>query len=129
MRKSLIFAAAAAVTGLILAASLSLGSWAFHRRQTLLHMERLQRAIAKKPTGPELEAALAAEGGQLVGQASSPEELWAVAARWAPGEEKAVVTQGSRFARTRVVVVSGMVYFLYFDAEDHLRDFQLKPLR
>jgi hypothetical protein len=129
MRKALIFAAAAVVTAAILATALSLGSWAFHRRQTGLHVDRLKNALAKHPTGPQLEAALAAEGGRLVDQAASPEELRRVAERWAPGEEGTVVAQGSRFARTRVVVVGGMVYFLYFDAEDHLRDFQLRPMK
>jgi hypothetical protein len=75
-----------------------------------------------------VEAALVAEGGRLVGRATSAEELRLLATHWAPGEQEAVVAQGTRAKRTRVVVVSGMVYFLYFDAEDQLRDFQLRPV-
>jgi hypothetical protein len=125
--RALVFAAAVPITVGILALALTLGSWAFHHRQATLHHGRLQRLTEQHPSRTRVEAAILAEGGRLVDQAVSADELRALAARWAPGAEAAVVTTGSRFRTTRVAVVGGMVYFLFFDAQDELRDFAIKP--
>ena len=125
-RRAFVFVAAVPITVGILALSLALGSWAFQHRQATLHHGRLQRLTEQHPSRTRVEAALIAEGGRLVDQAASPPELKALAARWAPGSEAAVVATGSRFRTTRVAVVGGMVYFLFFDAHDELRDFAIR---
>lgn len=123
------FAGAVPITVGILALALALGSWAFQHREATLHHGRLQRLTEQHPSRPRVEAALVAEGGRLVDQAASPEELKVLAARWAPGPEAAVVATGARFSTTRVAVVGGMVYFLFFDAQDELRDFAIRRAR
>jgi hypothetical protein len=127
-RRVVVFVAAVPITVGILALALTLGSWAFQHRQATLHHGRLQRLTEQRPSRTRVEAALVAEGGRLVGQAGSPEELKALATRWAPGSEATVAASGARFPTTRVAVVGGMVYFLFFDPQDELRDFAISPV-
>jgi hypothetical protein len=126
-RRALVFVAAVPITVGILALALGLGSWAFGHRRATLHHGRLQRLTEQHPARTRVEAGILAEGGRLVDQASSSAELRVVAARWAPGSENAVITTGSRFRTTRVALVGGMVYFLFFDDKDELRDFAVMP--
>ena len=125
MKKPFVFGAAALITAAILALALALGSWAFNHREATLHHGRLQRLTEQHPAGPRVEAAILAEGGRLVGRARSGGELEALVARWAPGSEADIVSLGRRYPTTRVAVVGGMAYFLFFDGQDELRDFAL----
>jgi hypothetical protein len=102
---------------------LLLGSWAYNYRRLSLHEGRLTRLLEKHPTIAPVLAALRAEGGQLLDAPSGEPALRRAAARWAPGRAAEVVRKGSKWPQTRIVRVGDMIYFLYFDSDDVLRDF------
>jgi hypothetical protein len=57
------FLLAALATGVLCLLSLGLGNWAYSQRRLSLHRERLDRALAQKPTAAILAQALLAEPG------------------------------------------------------------------
>lgn len=115
--------AAFLVTSGILAAVLLLGSWAYNYRRLSLHEGRLTRLLQLHPTVDPVLEGLRAEGGQLLDSPSGAPALRQAAARWGSVRAAEVLRKGSRWPQTRVLLVGDMIYFLYFDAADVLRDF------
>jgi hypothetical protein len=123
--RGIVFLVAAVITGAILALAMALGSWAFNHRKATLHAGRLQRLTDQHPTGAQVEAALQAEGGRMIGEARQADEVRALIARVAPRVAGQVEAQARRYHRMRVALVDGMAYVLFFDEKDQLQDFLL----
>jgi hypothetical protein len=123
--RGIAFLVAAVITGAIVALALALGSWAFNHRKATLHAGRLQRFTVQHPTGAQVEAALQAEGGRMIGQAQQADEIRALIARVAPSVADQVAAQARRYHSTRVALVDDMAYVLFFDQKDQLQDFLL----
>ena len=115
--------AASLVTTGILFVVLLLGGWAYNYRRSSLHEGRLTRLLEKHPTVAPVLEGLRAEGGQLLGSPSGEPALRQAAARWGSARAAEVLRKGSKWPQTRVVRVGDMIYFLYFDSADVLRDF------
>ena len=111
------------VTTAILVVVLLLGSWAYNYRRLSLHQGRLARLREKHPTVEPVLEALRAEGGQLLESPVGEPALRRAAARWGSVRAAEVLQKGSKWPQTRVVRVGDMIYFLYFDSANVLRDF------
>lgn len=122
-RKAIFMAAGAVVSAAMLAAALWLGSWAFHTRQRSLHEGRLSRALAMHPTADRLTKGLEDEGSPLLASARGAAEVEVFAARWGGQRRQEILAKARLHASTRIHRSQGAVYFLYFDAEDVLRDY------
>lgn len=123
LRRGWIFAGALLATSLACYLAFWLGSWGFDYRRYSQHDRRLRRLVQQQPTLDRVVRGLADEGSPLV---ESPEGSIALekAARGLGGRKaEEVLDKGRRWPTTRVFVAGDMVYFLYFDGDEVLRDF------
>ena len=128
MKKLVIVAGSLGVTLALLAALLGLGGGAFERRQLNQHNLRLQRLLEKEPAAAAVTAGILDEPHtQLVASHAGPDELGTLLERWPAERRGAVLVKAHEWPRTVVFAVGPMVYFLYFDSDDIMRDFVCIP--
>jgi hypothetical protein len=126
-RKALVIVAGslggtAVVVGLVF----SLGAWAYHHRRWSLHDGRLRRLLAEHPSGDRVSRGILAEPGNWpIATPASDEDLRRLAAQWSPARADEVVARRGQWRTLRIFGVRDVVYFLYFDEEDKLRDYVL----
>jgi hypothetical protein len=123
LRRPAIFAGALLVSALAAYAALLLGAWGFDFRRYAQHEGRLRRLVQQQPSLDRVLRGLADEGSLLVEAPDSPETLAVVARRRAGPKVEEVLAKGARHAKTRVFRAGDMLYFLYFDGDDVLRDY------
>ena len=123
MSRFWILAGAFTVTAATLALALALGTWGFDFRRYSQHEGRLRRVLQQEPTMARLTAGLAEEGTVVLASPASPEEREkAVAAHG--GERAAEIREkAERWAHLTVYRASDMLYFVFFDDEQVMRDF------
>jgi hypothetical protein len=107
----------------IATAALFLGAWAFGYKRYSTHQTRLEHLVALRPTLAQVVQALEAEGSPLVAAPKNDEELRRVAAERGRAKGAEVLEKGRRWGRTRVFVANDMVYFIFFDEGEVMRDF------
>jgi hypothetical protein len=100
-----------------------LGAWAFGYKRYSAHQTRLARLVGHRPTLEQVVRALEDEGSPLVAAPASDDELRRVATERGRGKAAEVLEKGRRWPRTRVFVAQDMVYFIYFDEGEVMRDF------
>ena len=128
VRKLAIVGGSVGVTLALLAALLGLGGGALEQRQLNQHNLRLQRLLEKKPAAAAVTAGILGEPqAQLVASRASSDELDTLLERWPAERRGAVLVKAREWPRTEVFAVGPMVYFLYFDADDIMRDFVCIP--
>ncbi len=116
------------IAGSVLLASLGLylafllGSWALGVVPVLSHQGRLRRLVQQHPTLDRVTRGLEDEGSRLVAAPTNAEELRRVVVERGRDQGAAILDKGGRYPRTRVHVSGDMTYFLFFDAQDVLRD-------
>jgi hypothetical protein len=123
MKRFWILFGAFVVSAATLGVALMLGTWAFEYRRYSQHETRLERVMAQEPTMARLTEGLANEGTTIL---AAPET--------ARGVEIAIDTHGEAAADTlrqkarrwpslRVYRSADMIYFIFFDDDDIMRDF------
>ena len=123
MSRFVIVATSVAITVAVATLAFWLGAWAFGYRRYSTHQTRLQHLVVQRPTLARVVQGLHDEGSPLVASPASDEDLRRVAAERGRGKAAEVLEKGRRWPRTRVFVAGDMVYFIYFDDADVMRDF------
>ena len=117
------------IAGSILVASLALygafwlGAWAFDVRRFTTHSNRLRRLVEQHPSIDRVTRGLQDEGGRLVAAPATEEELKRVIAERGKDRGPEILEKARRYPKTRVHVAGDMVYFLFYDDDDVLRDY------
>jgi hypothetical protein len=123
MKRSAVLVSSALLTAALFGVAFWMGAAYFDIRRIGTHAGRLERLLQKTPTLEQVTAGLEDEGSPLVAAPEGPEGLRAAAARFGREKQAEVLAKGSRFPKVRVFRAADMIYFLYFDADDVLRDF------
>jgi len=123
LKRGWIFAGALLLTGLACALAFWLGAWSFDFRRYSQHEGRLRRLVLQEPTRDRVERGLADEGSPLIEAPEGPAALEKVARSLGGRKAGEVLTKGRRWPTTRVFRAGDMLYFLYFDRDDVLRDY------
>jgi hypothetical protein len=121
--KRAIIAAAAATSGVLLAATLWIGSWAYDARRLTLHDARLRKVLLQAPSAERLSRGLADEGSPLLFATRDQQEMRAAADRWGGRRAADIAGRAARFSAMRVHQVGDVTYFLFFDADGILKDY------
>ena len=99
-----------------------LGAWAIEVAPVLFHQARLRRLVQQHPRLDRVTRGLEDEGSRLVAAPSTEAERRRVVAEWGKDKAAVVLETASRYPRTRVHVSGDRAYFLFFDAQDVLRE-------
>ena len=118
-----IYAGALLVSVLACYLALWLGAWGFDYRRHSQHELRLRRLVQQEPTLDRVVRGLADDGSPLVASPDGLAALEKVAHELGGPKAEEVLAKGRRWPTTRVFAAGDMVYFLYFDRDDVLRDF------
>lgn len=108
------------VSGLVLA--LYLGTWGYNIRRFNMHEARLRGILVQQPTVYQVTEGLK-EKAPLVEVPESEEELLEVTQRWGRDRQSEILKKASRWKQVRVFAAGDMMYFIYFDHENIMRDF------
>jgi hypothetical protein len=117
------------IAGSIVLASLALygafwlGAWAFDVRRFTTHNSRLRRLVEQHPSMDRVTQGLQDEGSRLVAAPATEDELKRVVAERGKDRGPAILEKGRRYAKTRVHLAGDVVYFLFYDDKDVLRDY------
>jgi hypothetical protein len=117
-----VIAASVLLAGLGLGLAFWLGSWALDVAPVLFHQGRLRRLVQQHPRLDRATRALEEEGTRLVAAPESEEELRHEVADRGGDQGAVILEKAKRYPRTRIHVAGDMTYFLFFDAQDVLRD-------
>jgi Putative Flp pilus-assembly TadE/G-like len=128
-RKLWFVAGSVVATAVFAGVAFMLGAWAFDTRRALTHETRLQHLVDRSPALGQVVQGLEDEGSPLVAAPSGADELRAVVARHAHGRAAEALEKGRRWRTTRVFLAGDMVYFIYFDDADVMRDYLCVPAR
>lgn len=123
MKRLVVVLGSVGVTCLMVWLALTLGSWGFSYRQLSFHDGRLRRMVAQKPRLEQVVAGLQAEGFPLTAAPATQADLQRLADSLAPPYQADVLRKASQWPRTRAFSGQDIVYVLFFDAEDTLRDY------
>jgi hypothetical protein len=123
VNRYLVVAASLVIAVAIATAALFLGAWAFGYKRYSAHQTRLEHLLAHRPTLDQVVRALEDEGSHLVAAPANDDELRRVATERGRAKAAEVLEKGRRWPRTRIFVADDMVYFIYFDGNDVMRDF------
>ena len=126
-RKALVIAAGSlGGTAVLVGLVFSLGGWAYQHRRSSLHDGRLRRLVAEHPSESRVTRGVLAEPGNWpIATPASDEDLRRLAAQWSPARADEIVAKRRQRKTLRIFGVRDVVYFLYFDDEDKLRDYVL----
>ena len=109
-----------AAIGLVIA--LYLGTIGYDVRRTLLHEARLKGVLQEEPTLHQVTVGLE-EKAPLVASPESEKELQEWIARYGGQKKEEILDKGGQWPITRVFDAGDMIYFIYFDEEQIMRDF------
>jgi hypothetical protein len=113
-------------TAVLVGLVFSLGGWAYQHRRWSLHDGRLRRLVAEHPSESRVSRGVLAEPGNWpIATPASDEDLQRLAAQWSPARADEIVAKRRQLKTLRIFGVRDVVYFLYFDDEDKLRDYVL----
>lgn len=123
MSRFWILAGAFTVTTATLALALLAGSWAFDYRRYSLHEGRMQRALQQEPTIGQLTAGLEEEGASVLSAPENAEELDGAIAAHGGQRVGELRKKARRWGHLRVFRAADMLYFVFFDDAGVMRDF------
>lgn len=113
-------ASVVAVSGLVVA--LVLGTIGYDIRRSNMHEARLKGILVQTPTVYQVTEGLK-EKAPLMQIIESPEELEEALDRWVGPERSAIVEKAKRFPQLRIYAAGDMMYFIFFDAKNIMRDY------
>jgi hypothetical protein len=122
-RRLWIIGGSIAATTVLAGFAFFLGAWAFDTRRSLTHQTRLEHLVDRRPTLGQVVQALEDEGSRLVAAPSGEDDLRAVVLQRGRARAGEALEKGRRWRTTRVFLAGDMVYFIYFDDADVMRDF------
>jgi len=111
---------ALAAIGLVIA--LYLGTVGYDVRRVLLHEARLRGVLQEEPTLYQIVVGLE-EKAPLVGSPEREEELEEWIAQYGDQKKEEILEKGRQWPITRVFDAGDMIYFIYFDEKEIMRDF------
>jgi hypothetical protein len=117
----LLMSAGLVLTGIGLTAALIFGGYYYEYRRSVLHERRLRGILEQEPTLYQVTEGLR-EKAPLVASPGSVEELEKLASKW-PSKRDEIIEKGTRWPITRVYDAGDMIYFIYFDDKEIMRDF------
>ncbi len=112
----LAFAAAGLVIALILGVS------GYHVRRMTLHDGRLQGVLDQEPTLYQVVEDLK-EKAPLIAFPKGEEELAQWISKWGDQKRDEILTKGRTWPIVRLFEAGDMIYFIYFDEQEIMRDF------
>ena len=123
MKRFWILFGAFVVTVATLGVALMLGTWAFEYRRYSQHETRLERVMAQEPTMARLTEGLANEGTTVLAAPETAEELQVAIDTHGGAIAETMRQKARRWPRLRVYRSADMIYFIFFDENDVMRDF------
>jgi hypothetical protein len=123
--RALVIAGSVVVASLALGLAFWLGAWAFDTRQWVTHDTRLRRMVEQHPSIDRATRGLEDEGSGLVAAPTGGDELRRVVAERGKDRAPLILEKARQYPTVRVHVAGGMVYFLFYDAGEVLRDYVL----
>jgi hypothetical protein len=121
--RPLVIAGSVVLASLALYLAFWLGAWAFDVRRFSTHDTRLRRLVQQQPSMDRVTRGLQDEGSRLLAEPASADELGRVVAERGKDRGPEILEKARRHPKTRVHVAGDMVYFLFYDAGDVLRDY------
>jgi hypothetical protein len=121
--RPVVIAGSVVLASLALYGAFWLGAWAFDVRRFTTHNTRLRRLVEQHPTMDRVTRGLQDEGSRLVASPASEEDLQRVIAERGKDRGPAILEKARRYPKTRVHVAGDVVYFLFYDDKDVLRDY------
>jgi hypothetical protein len=118
-----ILAGAFTATAATLALALLLGAWGFEYRRYSQHEGRMKRVLQQEPTMSRLTAGLAEEGAAVLAAPDSPEETAGVIVEHGGVRAAEIRGKVERWGHLRVYRAADMLYFVFFDDAQVMRDF------
>ena len=109
-----------AAAGLVVA--LILGVYGYQIRSTTLHESRLQGILDQEPTLHQVVEGLE-EKAPLIAAPEGEEELAQRVSKWGDQKRDEILTKGRTWPIVRIFDAGDMMYFIYFDEEEIMRDF------
>jgi len=123
-KKILVFGVTAglllAIVGLVIA--LHLGTIGYDVRRTLLHEARLEGILAEDATLYQVTVGLE-EKAPLVASPETEEELEKWIAHYGDQKKEEILEKGRKWPLTRIFDAGDMIYFIYFDEKQIMKDF------
>lgn len=123
-KKILVFGVTAglllALVGLVIA--LYLGTIGYDVRRTLLHEARLEGLLEEEPTLYQVTVGLE-EKGPLVASPETEEDLEEWIAHYGDQKRDEILEKGREWPITRIFDAGDMIYFIYFDDKEVMRDY------
>ena len=104
------------------AVALVLGTIGYDVRRMNMHEARLKGILVQTPTVYQVTEGLK-EKAPLVRIVESPEDLRDAVDRYAGDRRDVVLEKAERFPQLRIFAAGDMMYFIFFDAEDVMRDY------
>jgi hypothetical protein len=109
-----------AAIGLVIA--LYLGTVGYDVRRSLLHEARLKGVLEEEPTLYQVTVGLE-EKAPLVASPQNEGELEQWIAKYGGQKREEILEKGRQWPITRVFDAGDMIYFIFFDEEQIMRDF------
>ena len=103
--------------------SLLLGTWAFESRRYSQHETRLRRVMEQEPTIARLTEGLANEGTTVLAAPETDEAVEIAIDTHGGAIAETMRKKARRWPRLRVYRSADMIYFIFFDDDDVMRDF------
>jgi hypothetical protein len=123
MKRIWVLGGALVVTLGALLLAMLLGSASFDFRRYSQHEGRLRRVLRESPTADRLTQGLLDEGAALVAAPRTRAEAERVIAERGGARRGELRAKASRYPELRVFQASDMLYFVFFDADEVMRDF------
>ena len=117
----LLLTAGLIITGLGLTAALIFGNMYYDFRRAVLHEKRLSALLQEEPTLYQVTEGLS-EKAPLLASPENEEELDDLASKW-PSKRDEIIEKSRDWSLTRVFNAGDMIYFIYFDEKEIMRDF------
>jgi hypothetical protein len=105
-----------------LATALVLGTIGYDVRRSSMHEARLKGILIQTPTVYQVTEGLK-EKAPLAAIVDSDETLRSAVERWGGAEVASITEKAVRWPQLRVYSAGDMMYFIFFDAEDIMRDY------
>lgn len=121
-RRAVIMGVAASVTVTGLGAALYVGKLGYDVRRNNLHDSRLKSILVQTPTVYQVTEGLK-EKAPLALIVESPRDLDEATSRWGGDKATEIRAKASEWPQLRVYAAGDMIYFVYFDDADIMRDY------
>jgi hypothetical protein len=105
-----------------LVAAFVVGTLAYDIRRSNMHDARLHRVLVQTPTVYQVTEGLK-EKAPLAAIVASEEELRDALERWGGDRKAEILEKSKRWEQLRIYSAGDMMYFIFFDAENIMRDY------